>query len=185
MFRSWGTRESSVLPSFNRSLRHIPSYVVGATVPRGTVPLALFWDTCDPYHYLRVDEHARTITSFSVAKTIRPARRTDPAERFLRLEELLSRRCPKRSVKHRWSGQVIETNDGLPFIGETAERQFVATGYAGNGMTFGTDRGGDGDATRRSGAEESVASAFRRQSKETSWRNVGLHQGESRLSRII
>ena len=33
---------------------------------------------------------------------------------------------------------MIETNDGLPFIGETAERQFVATGYAGNGMTFGT-----------------------------------------------
>jgi len=26
----------------------------------------------------------------------------------------------------------------LPYIGETAERQFVATGFAGNGMTFGT-----------------------------------------------
>jgi Rieske Fe-S protein len=45
---------------------------------------------------------------------------------------------PKASVEHRWSGQVIETNDGLPFIGETAERQFVATGFGGNGMTFGT-----------------------------------------------
>jgi Rieske Fe-S protein len=33
---------------------------------------------------------------------------------------------------------VIETNDGLPFIGETAEKQFVATGFSGNGMTFGT-----------------------------------------------
>jgi Rieske Fe-S protein len=33
---------------------------------------------------------------------------------------------------------VIETNDGLPYMGETAERQFVSTGYAGNGMTFGT-----------------------------------------------
>ena len=45
---------------------------------------------------------------------------------------------PEVSVTHRWSGQVIETNDGLPYIGETAERQFVATGFAGNGMTFGT-----------------------------------------------
>ena len=33
---------------------------------------------------------------------------------------------------------MIETNDGLPYIGETADRQFVATGFAGNGMTFGT-----------------------------------------------
>jgi Rieske Fe-S protein len=41
-------------------------------------------------------------------------------------------------VTHRWSGQVVETPDGLPYIGETAARQFVGTGYSGNGMTFGT-----------------------------------------------
>ena len=38
----------------------------------------------------------------------------------------------------RWSGEVIETADGLPYIGEMTEDQFVATGFAGNGMTFGT-----------------------------------------------
>ena len=36
------------------------------------------------------------------------------------------------------TGQVIETPDGLPFIGDTAEHQFAGTGYSGNGMTFGT-----------------------------------------------
>jgi Rieske Fe-S protein len=41
-------------------------------------------------------------------------------------------------MKEHWSGQVIETLDGLPFIGETAERQFIATGYSGTGWTFGT-----------------------------------------------
>ena len=55
-----------------------------------------------------------------------------------KLEKLLAAYVPKADVNYRWSGQVIETNDGLPLIGETAERQFVATGYAGNGMTFGT-----------------------------------------------
>jgi Rieske Fe-S protein len=33
---------------------------------------------------------------------------------------------------------VIETNDGLPFIGESSNGQFIATGYSGNGVTFGT-----------------------------------------------
>jgi Rieske Fe-S protein len=33
---------------------------------------------------------------------------------------------------------VIETNDGLPVIGENADRQFIATGFCGNGITFGT-----------------------------------------------
>jgi Rieske Fe-S protein len=45
---------------------------------------------------------------------------------------------PDLDITHRWSGQVIETNDGLPFIGETSDGQFAATGYSGNGMTFGT-----------------------------------------------
>src|SRR5207248_1496054 len=45
---------------------------------------------------------------------------------------------PQARVDHRWSGQIITTSDGLPFIGENAERQFVATGYCGNGITFGT-----------------------------------------------
>jgi len=33
---------------------------------------------------------------------------------------------------------VIDTNDGLPFIGELVANQFGATGFAGNGMTFAT-----------------------------------------------
>ena len=35
----------------------------------------------------------------------------------------------------------METPDGLPYIGETADRQFAATGFSGNGMTFGTVAG--------------------------------------------
>jgi Rieske Fe-S protein len=54
------------------------------------------------------------------------------------LEETARRVLPQFEITHRWSGQVIETNDGLPFIGETSKKQFAATGYAGNGMTFGT-----------------------------------------------
>ena len=123
---------------FQSKLAPYTSYVVGATVPRGTVPVALFWDTCDPYHYLRVDEHARHDYVIFGGEDHKTGQEDDPAERFRRLEQLLIAQVAGAKVKHRWSGQVIETNDGLPFIGETAERQFVATGYAGNGMTFGT-----------------------------------------------
>jgi Rieske Fe-S protein len=44
---------------------------------------------------------------------------------------------PHAEIDRRWSGQVTETNDGLPYIGLVAENQHVATGYAGNGMTYG------------------------------------------------
>ncbi len=55
-----------------------------------------------------------------------------------RLERTLLSMLSNVKVTHRWSGQVIETPDGLPYIGETAAHQFVGTGFSGNGMTFGT-----------------------------------------------
>jgi Rieske Fe-S protein len=33
---------------------------------------------------------------------------------------------------------VIETPDGLPYIGTMTEHQYAATGFSGNGLTFGT-----------------------------------------------
>jgi Rieske Fe-S protein len=45
---------------------------------------------------------------------------------------------PGIAISHRWSGQVIETADGLPYIGEVTPREIAGTGFSGNGMTFGT-----------------------------------------------
>ncbi|PYI81033.1 MAG: hypothetical protein DME26_20570 [Verrucomicrobia bacterium] len=54
------------------------------------------------------------------------------------MEKTLRRFFPSAKVDHRWSGQVVETNDRVPLIGETSSQQFAATGFGGNGMTFGT-----------------------------------------------
>jgi Rieske Fe-S protein len=46
-----------------------------------------------------------------------------------------------RQVIHRWSGQVLETLDGLAYIGADpagAENVFIATGDSGMGMTHAT-----------------------------------------------
>jgi Rieske Fe-S protein len=59
-------------------------------------------------------------------------------ECYERLERALREHVPGIAVSHRWSGQVIETPDGLPYIGQMAEHQYAATGFSGNGMTFGT-----------------------------------------------
>jgi glycine/D-amino acid oxidase-like deaminating enzyme/nitrite reductase/ring-hydroxylating ferredoxin subunit len=114
------------------------SYVVGAKLPKGTLPQALYWDTTDPYYYLRVDrqdEYDYLIFGGADHKT---GQQTDTAACLSRVEAKLHTLFPEAEVVDRWSGQVVETNDGLPFIGENAERQFIATGFSGNGMTFGT-----------------------------------------------
>ncbi|MBC7366226.1 MAG: FAD-dependent oxidoreductase [Undibacterium sp.] len=114
------------------------SYVIGGKLPLGTLMPALFWNTADPYDYLRVERkegHDYVIFGGEDHKT---GQEQDTMMPYARLEERLKQLLPQIDIDHRWSGQVIETNDGLPFIGEIVERQFIATGFSGNGMTFGT-----------------------------------------------
>lgn len=114
------------------------SYVIAARVPRGRVPDGLWWDTGDPYNYLRLEpqrDHDVVIFGGEDHKT---GQASDTDARYRRLEQRLLKFIPDAEVTHHWSGQVIETPDGLPYIGETAPHQFSATGYSGNGITFGT-----------------------------------------------
>jgi glycine/D-amino acid oxidase-like deaminating enzyme/nitrite reductase/ring-hydroxylating ferredoxin subunit len=123
---------------FQSKLALYTSYAIGAKAPKGTFPTALFWDTSSPYQYLRIDDHPRHQYAIFGGEDHKTGQERDTEARFRRLEDLFAAYVSNAEVKHRWSGQVVETNDGLPLIGEIAERQFVATGYAGNGMTFGT-----------------------------------------------
>jgi Rieske Fe-S protein len=102
------------------------------------VPEALFWDTADPYRYVRVDRHPDHDFVIVGGEDHKTGQVSDTGQCYRRLEATAKTLFPQMEITNRWSGQVIETNDGLPFIGETAERQFTATGFAGNGMTFGT-----------------------------------------------
>ena len=123
---------------FQTKLALYTSYVIAARVDKGRVPDALFWDTADPYHYLRVDPHREYDLVIFGGEDHKTGQVEDTDGCFDRLERKLRSMVRTIDVTHRWSGQVIETPDGLPFIGETGDRQFAGTGYSGNGLTFGT-----------------------------------------------
>ncbi|HXG88178.1 MAG TPA: FAD-dependent oxidoreductase [Vicinamibacterales bacterium] len=114
------------------------SYALGGRLPAGQIPHGLYWDTADPYHYLRVHPESGYDYLIFGGEDHKTGQASDTRNCYAALEETLRRVLPTIELTDRWSGQVIETNDGLPFIGETAEKQFAATGFAGNGMTFGT-----------------------------------------------
>lgn len=114
------------------------SYVVAARVEPNRVPDALFWDNADPYKYLRIDRGDGGDVVILGGEDHKTGQVSDTDACYTRLGEALERLVPGARVEHRWSGQVIETVDGLPFIGEITDGQFIATGFSGNGMTFGT-----------------------------------------------
>jgi len=123
---------------FQTKLSLYTSYALGARLPSNTVPEALFWDTRDPYDYLRVDRHRGFDYIIYGGEDHKTGQEKQTQKAYARLLARLKKIIPKARIDHRWSGQVICTPDGMPYIGENAEHQFVATGYCGNGITFGT-----------------------------------------------
>ena len=117
------------------------TYAIQARIPAGVLPEAMWWDTADPYMYLRVDRHPTGDVLILGGEDHKTGQEADTEERFMRIEKTLRSLMPDAVVERRWSGQVIESVDGLPYIGEAGDGQFVATGFGGNGMTFGTMAG--------------------------------------------
>jgi glycine/D-amino acid oxidase-like deaminating enzyme/nitrite reductase/ring-hydroxylating ferredoxin subunit len=134
------TGESGLMSSmmFQTKLALYTTYAIGARIPRDSMPIASFWDTNDPYLYLRIDRRATDDYAILGGEDHKTGQIVDTAKCFAKLEHSLGKLAPDAQVDHHWSGQVIETNDGLPFIGESDPGQFIATGFSGNGMTFGT-----------------------------------------------
>ena len=123
---------------FQTKLALYTSYVIAGRVARGVVPDALWWDTADPYQFLRVEPHRDHDVVIFGGEDHKTGQQEDTEACYRRLEEQLRAIVPDVELTHRWSGQVIETPDGLPYIGQSADHQYSATGYAGNGLTFGT-----------------------------------------------
>lgn len=123
---------------FQTKLSLYTSYVLGARLPSDAIPEALFWDTREPYDYLRIDRHRSFDYIVYGGEDHKTGQKKATTKAYARLLARLKKIIPKANIDHRWSGQVICTPDGLPYIGENAEHQFVATGYCGNGITFGT-----------------------------------------------
>jgi len=123
---------------FQTKLALYTSYVVAGRVPAGRVPDALFWDTAIPYHFLRIERHRDHDLVIFGGEDHKTGQVSDTKDRYHQLERTLASRVPGISFTHRWSGQVIETPDGLPYIGKVSDHQYVATGFSGNGLTFGT-----------------------------------------------
>lgn len=126
------------------------SYVIGARVPAGRVTPALYWDTLDPYHYVRVqpaDAAAGEIHDILIVggEDHKSGQAEDQQSRFDRLESWARERFPAiEGIEYHWSGQVMETVDGLAFIGRNPmdkDNVYVATGDSGMGMTHGTIAG--------------------------------------------
>lgn len=122
------------------------TYVVALRVPKGAIAPGLYWDTADPYYYVRLqatepdDTDDLLIVGGLDHKTGQPD--TDPARKFDELTLWARAHFDGlRDRAHAWSGQVLEPNDSLGYAGRNPADDanvFIITGDSGHGMTHGT-----------------------------------------------
>ncbi|HEX2676006.1 MAG TPA: FAD-dependent oxidoreductase [Polyangiales bacterium] len=124
------------------------TYVVAFAQPRERMLHGLYWDTGDPYHYVRSapppagSDEALLIVG---GEDHRTGHGDQGRERLDALIDWTRQRIPDLGEpRYEWSGQVLEPVDGLGFIGHnpgSSDRVYVATGDSGNGITHGAIAG--------------------------------------------
>ena len=148
------------------------TYVVAATIKKGAVPKALYWDTGDsdsksdvkPYHYVRIqkldnfDNGNRSKTNDPESGNMNNSHDlliiggedhktgydNDMEERHSRLVDWAKQRFPIEEIIYRWSGQVMEPLDSLAFIGLNSDYNEKQEGQNNNNTYICTGDSGNG-----------------------------------------
>lgn len=123
------------------------TYVIAASIPKGSVPKGLYWDTADPYHYIRIQKHLSDPTLDWLiigGEDHKTGQDKKNDVKYKNLEKWAKKRFPMiDKIEYRWSGQVFEPIDSLAFIGRNPgdTNIYICTGDSGNGITHGTIAG--------------------------------------------
>lgn len=113
------------------------SYVLGIQAEDKLPEHAMFYSTEEPCHYIRSVPSGLLLVGGEDHLTGEVA---DTRCSYARLERYCRVSFHVRSVDHSWSTQDQYSFDLLPFIGllPGSRHQYVATGFKGTGMTYGT-----------------------------------------------
>ena len=116
------------------------SYAMAFEIKPGALADALYWDTLDPYHYVRLQPGDKSDHVIVGGADHKSGEADDADVRFDALEAWARNLIPKLGdVTHRWSGQLLDTIDYAAFIGRNPGNQniYVHTGDSGQGITHG------------------------------------------------
>jgi glycine/D-amino acid oxidase-like deaminating enzyme/nitrite reductase/ring-hydroxylating ferredoxin subunit len=123
------------------------TYVIGSVIAAGSVPKGLYWDTEDPYHYVRTHKHLKDpkLEWLLVGGEDHKTGQCEEIEnKYNNLIKWARKRFPMiEKAEYKWSGQVFEPVDSLAFIGKNprGKNVYIVTGDSGNGLTHGTIAG--------------------------------------------
>ncbi len=117
------------------------SYAIAVELEDDNYPDGLAYDMYDPYRYYRTQETDGKKYLVAGGEDHKTGHEENTEAPFLRLEAYVKQYFKVKNIAFKWSSQYFEPSDGLPYIGHvpghTKGNVYVATGFSGNGITYG------------------------------------------------
>jgi glycine/D-amino acid oxidase-like deaminating enzyme len=117
------------------------TYMYELSIPKDMIKEGLYVDGHNPYHYFRVDSEGTKSRMIIGGADHRIEIKMDPEKNYSELLEYAEKilNTVEYRVETKWRGGILETLDGLPYIGSYSKKHpniFVVTGFTGNGLTY-------------------------------------------------
>lgn len=121
------------------------SYVIAASVPAGALEPIVCWDGLweddEWYHYARLAKGDGGADLLILGgEDHKTGQGNNDTGQYDRLESWMRKFIPQAgAIEYRWSGMIMESADGLGYIGRNpldADNVYITTGDSGNGMTY-------------------------------------------------
>ncbi|WP_207531647.1 FAD-dependent oxidoreductase [Desertivirga arenae] len=116
-------------------------YAVAATLNGDELSSGIYWDMQETEHYsVRTFDSEEGKIVMVLGEMHKVGQKEENLECFHKLEAFLRKRFDVGEVVYRWSAQQYKPADTIPYIGiSTGDRRtFIATGFAADGLTYGT-----------------------------------------------
>lgn len=118
------------------------SYAMAVKLGEGSAyPEDLGYDLNDPYYYYRSQEVDGEKYLIAGGEDHKTGHSENTEACFKHLESQVRKYFDIKEIAYKWSSQYFEPTDGLAYIGHLPgndEHIYTATGFGGNGMTYGT-----------------------------------------------
>lgn len=136
----WATHIPPGKNRFDLLVAPYRSYVLTVKLLQEPQMLAQIADLYDPYHYFRYHSDGDKYYLIAGGFDHKTGDEKDTEQHFVDLKALVDKQFQYEEVVAQWSSQYYVSADGLPFIGRMPSEHniYIATGYGGNGMTFGS-----------------------------------------------
>lgn len=120
--------------------------VVAGIIDKSEIQPTLYWDTGNydetgaqrSYYYVRTTPYNDKEYLLIVGgQDFKAGQYDDEERRYETIREWTRQRFHVKEFVYHWSGQVLNSIDQIAFIGKSEDDIYIATGFCGNGMTFG------------------------------------------------